>query len=289
MPEIYFETSQISLLGDRRNNQDRCAVFTSAGVALLVVADGMGGHPKGEEAAQIVMDSCHDAFMRVKKPLADPTGFLAYISRQAHEQIVAFGEQHDPSIDPRTTLVASLVQDSHAWWGHVGDSRLYHFRGGELLNRTIDHSYVERLRRDGLIDAQEMEQHPFKNYVTRCLGGLGASSDPTLGPAPVKLEKDDVLLLCSDGLWGPLGDERLALAFDAAEMPLDSLLHQTANLAQYEASPGSDNVSAVALRWIVPSQLLREPSQPQAEAEEPDQIDSAMERLRSALDNYQEH
>ncbi|MEO5343315.1 MAG: protein phosphatase 2C domain-containing protein [Gammaproteobacteria bacterium SHHR-1] len=279
MTDAVFETSQISLLGDRRNNQDRGALFTSAGVALLVVADGMGGHPKGEEAAQMVVDCCHEAFMRVKKPVPDPAGLLEYISLQAHERIVDYGEAQDPPIDPRTTLALCLVQEGRAWWGHVGDSRLYHFRRGELLGRTVDHSYVERLRRDGLIEAEEMDQHPFKNFVTRCLGGLGASPEPTLGPEAVVLEPGDVLLLCSDGLWGPMGDERLALAMDAADVPLDSLLHQTANMAQYEASPGSDNVTGVALRWLAPA---RRPLK-----DDGDRIDSAVQRLRSALDNFE--
>ncbi|MBF0256119.1 MAG: serine/threonine-protein phosphatase [Gammaproteobacteria bacterium] len=286
MTQKAFETSQISLLGDRRNNQDRCAVFVSAGVVLLVVADGMGGHPKGEEAAQIVIDCCHDSFMRVKKPIAEPERFLDYLAHQAHDQILAYGEAEDPPVDPRTTLVLCLVQEGRAWWGHVGDSRLYHFRQGDLLQRTLDHSYVERLRQDGLIEANEMERHPFKNYVTRCLGGLGATPEPTLGPSAVVLEPGDVLLLCSDGLWGPLGDERLALAFDAEEMHLDSLLRNTANMAQYEASPGSDNISAVVLRWLKPAVAEAESPQPAQPQFNGDSLDAAMQRLRYALENF---
>jgi serine/threonine protein phosphatase PrpC len=288
MNDASFETSQISLPGDRRNNQDRCAVFASAGVVLLLVADGMGGHPKGEEAAQLVIDSFHDGFMRVKKPVSDPTLFIDYISHQAHERIVAFGEAQDPPIDPRTTLVACLVQEGRAWWGHLGDSRLYHFHQGQLVYRTLDHSYVERMRREGLIGADEMDNHPFKNYVTRCLGGLGGSPEPTLGPGPVVLDKGDVLLLCSDGLWGPMGDERLALAFDGADMALDSLLHQSANMAQYEASPCSDNVTGVALRWLLPAQESAQYPHPPAylDDNEDDAIDAFNQRLRFALDNF---
>lgn len=284
MSDKIFDASQISLMGDRRNNQDRSGVFSSAGVILMVVADGMGGHPKGEEAAQLVIDTCHDVFMRVKKPLADPAQFLDYLAHQAHERILAYGEAQDPTIDPRTTLVVSLVQQGLAWWGHVGDSRLYHFRDGELLSRTTDHSYVERLRRDGLIDAEDMQHHPFKSYVTRCLGGLGASPQPTLVPAPVVLERGDVLLLCSDGLWGPLGDNRLALAFDAEEMPLDLLLRQTANLAQYEAAPSSDNVTGVALRWLQAAVHQTEPVDSVVQQDRPsDDVDAALEHLRSVL------
>lgn len=286
MNSTLFETSQVSLLGDRRENQDRCSVLTSADVVLLIVADGMGGHPKGDEAAELVVDTCQDAFMRIKKPIADPAQFLDYLSHEAHQQIVGYGESQTPPIDPRTTMVVGLVQEGLAWWGHIGDSRLYHFHNGSMANRTIDHSYVEKLLQDGLINEKEMENHPFKNYVTRCLGGLAGSPDLTIVRGAVALDKGDTLVLCSDGFWGPMGNERLTAAFDASDLPLDMLLRNTANMALYEASPSSDNVTAVALRWLLPA--VEKPPMEEGRPEPAgDDVSQAMDRLRYAIDSFE--
>lgn len=274
-----FESSRISLNGNRQNNQDRCAIISSANCALLVVADGMGGHPKGDQAAQLVIDTCEDAFMRIKKPIPDPGLFLDYLGKQAHEQIVAFGEQHLPVIDPRTTMVVALVQEGVAWWGHVGDSRLYRFRRGRVINRTIDHSYVERLHQDGLIGAEQKANHPYRNYVTRCLGGFINAPEVTLAEGSVILERGDILLLCSDGLWGTLGDERLAAAFDSDE-PVWELLRRIAKLAEQEAAPTSDNVSGVALRWRLPAVRPRAPANT-------DKVSLAVDELKTALEHFE--
>ncbi|MBU0498981.1 MAG: protein phosphatase 2C domain-containing protein [Gammaproteobacteria bacterium] len=281
-----FETTHASLVGNRNNNQDRCALLESADTVLLVVADGMGGHPKGEEAAQLVVDTCEDAFMRTKKPIVDPERFLEHIARQAHEAIITFGYRHIPAIDPRTTVVLCLVQNGLAHWGHVGDSRLYHIRGTHVVGKTIDHSYVERLREQGIINEAEKENHPFRNYVTRCLGGSPTPPELTLSPRPARLEKGDILLLCTDGLWGPLGDERIATGLDSAER-LSSLLMRMADMAVDEASPSSDNVTGVALRWLFPAIGQATTTAPVApEAEKSDKLTQAIDDLKTALEIF---
>jgi len=249
------------------------------------VADGMGGHPKGEEAAQLVVDTCEDAFMRAKKPIGNPNQFLEHITRQAHEAIITYGYRHIPAIDPRTTIVLCLVQDGLAHWGHIGDSRLYHIRRGEVIQKTIDHSYVEKLREQGIIDDAEKENHPFRNYVTRCLGGAPNPPELTLASPPACLEKGDVLLLCSDGLWGPLGDERSAAAMEGEEK-ISELLTRMADMAAEEASPGSDNVTGVALRWLIPAIHRPEELQKAARDEEQDHLTQAIDELKKALEIF---
>ena len=283
MSSPMFETSHASLLGNRNNNQDRCAVLESVDTVLLVVADGMGGHPKGEEAAQLVIDTCEDAFMRIKKPIAEPEKFIDHISRQAHEAIITYGYRHIPAIDPRTTVVIALVQDGLAYWGHIGDSRLYHFRNGKVINKTVDHSYVEKLREQGIINDEEKEKHPFRNYVTRCLGGAPGAPEITIPDMPTRLEKDDTLLLCSDGLWGPLGDERLAAALDSSEK-IRALLSRMADMAEEEASPSSDNVTGVALRWLVSARPATPPPADE-NAETQDKPEGKSEKLTRAIDD----
>lgn len=285
MSSSMFETAHVSLVGNRNNNQDRCAVLESADTVLLVVADGMGGHPKGEEAAQLVVDTCEDAFMRTKKPITEPEQFLEHIARQAHEAIITFGYRHIPAIDPRTTAVMCLVQNGLAYWGHVGDSRLYHFRQGQIIGKTVDHSYVERLREQGIINDAEKENHPFRNYVTRCLGGSPTPPELTVTTVATRLEKGDVILLCSDGLWGPLGNERLATALDSKER-LALLLTRTADMAVDEANPSSDNVTATALRWLFPAIGQSADSTSAPEIDKTDKLTQAIDDLKTALEIF---
>lgn len=285
MSSTLFEMSSISLRGNRRSNQDRYCLLENLDTAFLVVADGMGGHPKGEEAAVIATEVCCDLFMRERKPIRDPAGFLQKAARHAHAKIVDFGEGHRPRIDPRTTLVLSLVQDGMAWWGHIGDSRLYHFREDRILTRTRDHSFVERLLQNGSMTEEELATSSYRNYVTRCLGGYSGQPELCMDNPVVQLERGDILLLCSDGLWGPLTDERLAKAFQS-DSPLESILQRAADMAFGMAMPKSDNITAVALRWLFRgSPTPRQLGQPEVEAKQTS-LDSAVDHIKSLLETF---
>ncbi len=228
-------------------NQDRCAIFSAEDALLLVLADGMGGHPRGEQAAQYAVDTFEVLFRRASKPVADPEAFLRLGMEQAHKQIVQFGQRQRPPITPKTTCVAVLLQQGFAWWAHVGDSRLYVIRSGQFRQRTRDHSYVEQLYRSGQIAADERKSHKRRNYVTRCLGGEDKSAQPSLS-LPFPLCRDDVLLLCTDGLWGALEDEVLAAAWNDRR-PVETLLNELTERAATVKAPESDNVTAVAVRY----------------------------------------
>jgi len=239
------ESAHCSLIGDRKINQDRCVVVREEETALLGLADGMGGHPRGEVAAQLLADACRNYFDLTPHPILNPGSFLTRLLHKAHEEIVAFGYEQEPAIDPRTTAVACLVQKGVAYWAHAGDSRLYLLRQQRVLSRTVDHSYVERLKQQGVISAREQEDHPQRNYVTRCLGGSLVSPEITLGKH--KLENGDILLLCSDGLWGSL-DENTLLTTLFSHLPLSEAVQTLAERAARNAFPDSDNVTLVAVR-----------------------------------------
>ena len=165
------EYADVSLLGGREENQDRVAVAVAEHAALLFVADGMGGHAEGARAAEITREIVLDAFARTPQPLLDPLGFLHLILGRAHEEVVKLGPHLPLEQRPRATCALCLVQLGASWWAHVGDSRIYHLRGGALLARTRDHSHVELLLREGLITAEQAQTHPMRNYVECCLGG----------------------------------------------------------------------------------------------------------------------
>ncbi|MES9853034.1 MAG: protein phosphatase 2C domain-containing protein [Candidatus Thiodiazotropha sp. L084R] len=243
-----YETAQCSLIGNRSMNQDRALVMEAPDAILLALADGMGGHPKGEMAAQILMDNARKAFLTSRKPISNPRFFLSGLMEMSHQQITAFGDRQEPPIEPRTTGVLCLVQEDKAYWAHIGDSRLYIMRDGVIHMRTDDHSYVEHLRQQGIISAAQVHTHKFRNYVTRCLGGNSNRPVAELS-GPHELKQGDVVLLCSDGFWGPLPERPLVEMFYKKGGPLLNNISQLAKRAETTSSPESDNVTVVALNW----------------------------------------
>ncbi len=241
-----FSIFQDSALGGRSVNQDRMGYSFSRSSLLMFVADGMGGHLRGEVAAQIAMQTTAAVFQQSARPLlVDPIGFLDYSLRQAHREILRYQELHGLPEAPRTTVVACVVQDGRAWWAHAGDSRLYRIRGGVLLERTRDHSKVESLVAMGLLQPHEQEQHPERNKVLNC---LGSPFEPTIEiSAGVELAPGDTLLLCSDGLWGEVPEDvlcsRLGSGLVSAVVP--ELVREAV------ASGGrlADNATALAMCW----------------------------------------
>lgn len=294
MSSQLFDTTKASRIGNRRINQDRCVVIQSQHYALLALADGMGGHPKGEKAAQIFVDTCESFFFKASKPIPNPRHFLSKMILHAHDEITAYGFDQSPAIDPRTTGVVALIQGRKAYWAHVGDSRFYLIRGAHVQTRTLDHSYVEHLKREGMISEEDQQTHPQRHYVTRCLGGSFSAPGVSLGDAEL-LEHDDVLFLCSDGLWAHMDEEEMIAAFQS-ELSLQDGVANLVREAELAAFPDSDNVTAVALRWKGHKKDRQtptaEPSQrkrlvmPEGLAEK-DRLHQAIEALTSAIDEFE--
>lgn len=241
-----YQVAQLSSSGARRANEDRVGVAERPNAVLLAVADGLGGHSGGELASQTVVETVTRLFHNVKQAqLADPFAFLALSMLKAHRSIGARARAHKPPLEARTTCVLCLVQEGYAYWAHIGDSRLYHFRGGRLLKRTEDHTTIEELRRDGIISEEEMAQHPRKNALLRTLGGSG---DPRISLGEEALLKTgDMLLLCSDGLWEALTAEEMARTL--ALPTLEDAVEELVSTAEKRRGDSCDNVTVACLRW----------------------------------------
>jgi len=243
-----YEIGQANRLGNRSSNQDRFAAIETPEGILLVLADGMGGQAFGEMAAEILVETAREVYLREPRPIAKTKNLLNTIIEIAHHRIVDFGEQQEPPATPGTTAVLCLIQGGEAHWAHVGDSRLYIYQQGLPLYRTTDHSYVEQLFQRGEISRWEQDSHPQRNQITQCLGcrrelpAVSFSNRVTLKP-------DDIVLLCSDGLWGPLDDAQLGTLLDTGNN-LDEALNELAERAERASYPRSDNISALALRFI---------------------------------------
>jgi serine/threonine protein phosphatase PrpC len=243
---LKFESAEISLVGTREENQDRVAVLKGKQCSLMVVMDGMGGHADGATAAQQSLDSITESFNSVAQPIFDPIGFLHRAVGSAHRRLVGLGKDLQIDARPRATCAMVLLQEGVAYWAHVGDSRIYHLRGGEIIQRTRDHSHVELLLREGVISEKEVLTHPMRNFVECCLGG-----DESLPEMSVTRRKaihaGDLLLVCSDGFWSGIPEADIASLSGVETGQLEKALEDRA-LAAVEANlPHADNTTVAAV------------------------------------------
>jgi serine/threonine protein phosphatase PrpC len=285
-------TAWANRLGNRSSNQDRCLVLPRSNGVLLAVADGMGGHARGDLAAQAAVDSLRRSYLSCPGRIADPRGFLAQAFNHAHLAVVDAGLAHEPPLTPRTTCVACLVQDNHAWWAHLGDSRLYLVRNGAVHCRTRDHTPVEDMLQNGLLSDDALRTHPMRNTVSRCLGGEPALPKTSFGDA--LLEHADTLLLCSDGLWSALDEQRLC-ELPAEGETLEARINQLTDEADVATYPHSDNISLAGLRWLMeqpetqpdaPAEDAAAPSRDTSPEEPRDPLQQAIEDIQRAMLDY---
>ncbi|WP_448251699.1 PP2C family protein-serine/threonine phosphatase [Ottowia oryzae] len=247
-----FSVFQLSRKGGREKNEDRMGYCYTREASLFVLADGMGGHPDGEVAAQIALQTMSALFQRDAKPsLPSVQGFLATGVMAAHHQIIRYASEQALMDTPRTTLVAGLIQDGELHWAHCGDSRLYVVRDGALLSRTRDHSYIE-----AQASAGASTEGVNRNVLFTCLGSTVRPMFDVAGP--LKLREGDKLLLCSDGLWGSVEDDDIVSML--ADVPVADAVPALVERALAIAGERSDNVTVIALEWETPSESAFQPS-----------------------------
>ncbi|HSH44077.1 MAG TPA: protein phosphatase 2C domain-containing protein [Arenicellales bacterium] len=244
-----YGISHHTLPGTRSTNQDRAAYAERDNAVLMVVADGLGGYAAGDMAAQIVVDTMIGSFEKVRSAsIQDPAAFLVLSISLAHSRINRRARQKGINVShPRTTCVACLVQDGYAYWAHVGDSRLYHFRDGRFLTRTIDHSTTDPMYQEGILGEKESMQE--SGHLVRCVGGPKRPM-VTLG-AETRLENGDVLLLCTDGVWRAFTEREFEQYLDGERLE-DSIERMMARSAR-KFRRDCDNMTVVGLTWNDPA------------------------------------
>ncbi len=239
-----FSVFQVSRRGGREKNEDRMGYCYTRDSALFVLADGMGGHPEGEVAAQIALQTISALFQREAQPrLADVTEFLTTALMAAHHQILRYAADKGMLDTPRTTLVAGVVQSGSASWVHCGDSRLYLVRDAELLTRTRDHSYLEHRS-----PAMMLPERINRNVLFTCLGSPTKPVFDVTGP--VILQQGDKIMLCSDGLWGSVHDDEIVRQLSRSSV--SEVVPELVETALRKAGDSSDNVTVIALEWETP-------------------------------------
>jgi serine/threonine protein phosphatase PrpC len=239
-----FAVYQVSRRGGRERNEDRMGYCYTRDAGLFALADGMGGHPEGDVAAQLALQTLAALFQREAKPkLADPLKFINDACITAHHQLIRYASEKGLLDTPRTTVVACLLQGGAAYWAHCGDSRLYLMRGPKLVARTRDHSYTEL--QEAMSSVVPMNERFNRNVLFTCLGSPGKPVIDTAGP--FALQPGDRVMLCSDGLWSALPDEEIAGVM--GRRPVSDAMPELVERALRVSGARSDNVTVLGVEW----------------------------------------
>jgi len=220
-------------IGDRTEQQDRVGIFTSRrmpGSALFVVADGMGGKTGGAMAAEQVLTTARNLFAEYSPVNETPRHLLSQIASESHTVIKLTAMSAEK--EPHSTVIALLLQPTRADWMHVGDSRLYFFKGPQFQEHTVDHSYVQRLVAEGKLRQEDAKNHRQSNVLVYALG-TPKPPVPSYGGLD-ELNVNDCFLLCSDGLWHYFENDELGqiLANEAPRRASEVLVEQSRVRAQ---------------------------------------------------------
>ncbi|NDY90716.1 PP2C family protein-serine/threonine phosphatase [Ideonella livida] len=232
--------------GDRAYQQDQVTILThprAPGCALGLVADGMGGKSGGRTASDQVMLTAKQIFERYSPAHDEAEDMLRQLVVESHLMIKLTAISAEE--EPHSTLAAFLLlPDRRAFTVHAGDSRVYHFRGPDLVSRTLDHSYVQRLVSEGRLTEQQANDHPQSNLLTGC---LGTQADPPIAIQRIeRVEVGDALMSCSDGLWHYLSAKELGAIINALS-PREAS-EMLINKARQRARGGGDNLSLALVR-----------------------------------------
>lgn len=211
------------------------------GTRVWVVADGMGGHAAGDVASRLAVESLRELD---KTDQLKPAGVNAAVAR-ANAAVVAHGSQHPEARGMGTTVtgLAEVIVGGVPHWAvfNVGDSRVYRYAGGELRRATVDHSEVEELLAEGLIDAEQARIHPARNIITRSVGMRPA---PSVDLWVLPQTPGERFLLCSDGLTSELDDDEIAAVLAAHPDPAEAA---DALVAAVLATQARDNVTVLVV------------------------------------------
>lgn len=232
--------------GDRAYQQDQVGVYAHTrvpGCVMAVLADGMGGKSGGRKAADQVLLTAQQLFDRYSPSRDDPSQTLKQLVLEAHLMIKLTAITSEE--EPHSTVAAFLISPGRECDViHAGDSRIYHFRNAELVSRSVDHSYVQRLVDERQITEEEANTHPQSNLLTGC---LGTSQDPPVSQQHIdRLEIGDTILSCSDGLWHYFTPRELGAIVHA--LPPREATEMLVGKARQRARGGGDNLSLALVR-----------------------------------------
>lgn len=236
--------SDYSDVGDREKNEDSKACMCDPYNGLFVLADGLGGHGKGEYASASVVNTSLQMYSDNKE------GFqLGHSFEKCQEILLREQEEKNDLYGMKTTMVSLLISNGIARWAHVGDSRLYYFRKNKLITRTLDHSVPQMLVSMGEITEKDIRGHEDRNRLLRVMGSPWSERNYTLSQ-DFRLNKDSAFLLCSDGFWENIVEDDMIRCLKAANDVASWLGMMIDIVNQNGRGHNMDNNSAIAV-WYV--------------------------------------
>ncbi|MGG1311290.1 MULTISPECIES: Stp1/IreP family PP2C-type Ser/Thr phosphatase [Cohnella] len=231
----------------RQVNEDRAWTGKlENGITAAVVADGMGGHKAGDVASGLAIDSLTQSLSAWNEDLSSETSAerLREIVRKANLAVYEMASGNEEWSNMGTTVVLALANERAAMIGHIGDSRAYRMRGGELELLTEDHTLVNELAKSGQLSEEEAANHPRRNVLTRA---LGTDRDVAVDVSRIDWQRGDRLLLCSDGL-SSLVERRLILeALKDPRADMDQIAERLITLALLAG--GDDNITVALIDY----------------------------------------
>jgi serine/threonine protein phosphatase PrpC len=248
-PKPGIEAASLTDIGRQRSNNEDSYLYWEPDSGedfrrkgrLAVVADGMGGYEGGQEASRLAVETVRSVYDNAFG--ADPQATLLEAFQSAHQNIQRFATEHPQFYGMGTTCTAVSMVERQLYFAHVGDSRLYLIRGDSITRLTRDHSYVGRLVESGIVRSEDAESHPQRHILTAALGS-GREVTPHIPEHPVLLEERDTILLCTDGLWGLVGDPELASVVQTN--PPAEACQKLVAMALERGGP--DNITVLVLR-----------------------------------------
>jgi serine/threonine protein phosphatase PrpC len=238
-----WQFSWASDIGGRSEQQDCLEMLSSESgdTHLVVVADGMGGHRDGALAARTVIETARRHFNIGQ--ISDPRSFLQGLCLKSHQGISDLGGNELRS--PGSTCVLLYLKGPEAYWAHVGDSRLYQFRNGKLLNRTQDHSVAQLMVAQGRLRETDVATSALQNQLYMRLGG-NESPEPDFGASEV--EAGDIFMLCSDGFWSSVEPQEVVTSLEGVPID-DNGAEHLVEMARERGGETGDNISLALMRW----------------------------------------
>lgn len=237
-----IEYATISEIGEKEVNEDSVKVFINQPLLTygFALADGLGGHGNGDVASQLVVDCVGAAIENT-----DDFGgtFIDECFDTAQKILMEEKELKGlPSI--KTTLVLLMITDNVAQWGHIGDSRLYHF-SEKKIERTVDHSVPQMLAISGKIKDRDIRHHVDRSVLLRAMGAEWDEPAYEIDERSMKVKKGDTFLLCSDGFWEWIEEKTMLKILKQGLSAYDTLQQMVAEVKANGAGKGMDNFSAI--------------------------------------------
>jgi serine/threonine protein phosphatase PrpC len=258
MRQYEIEAGTGQHIGDRSEQQDRVALFAAPkapGYMLAVIADGMGGLSGGALAAEQVVRTAQQIFERFSPLTDDPEAILHTIASEADTVIKLSAMSSDKK--PHSTVALLIITPQNSGiWAHVGDSRLYYFDGPNCMKRTVDHTYLERLKAENKLDEAKAKDPLLANLLVNVLGNSNNAFKLSLNRRD-NLKTGDSFLLCTDGLWSYFSDAELGAAI-AMNSPRKASEMLIANARKRAAGSKADNCTLAIVKLVKPAKEIKD-------------------------------